>query len=45
MSRMTRLLQPVERLLDALTDPARRDFVAARLLIAYCAAWSLYGAQ
>ena len=41
---LTRLLQPVERLLDALTDPARREYVAARLLIAYCAVWSLYGA-
>ena len=41
---LTHLLQPAERLLDALTDPARREYVAARLLIAYCAVWSLYGA-
>ena len=38
------LLRPAERLLDALTDPARREYIAARLLIAYCAVWSLYGA-
>jgi len=37
------LLRPAERLLDALTDPARREYAAARLLIAYCAVWSLYG--
>ena len=41
---MTRLLQPVERMLDALTDPARRERAVVWLLIAYCAAWSLYGA-
>jgi len=41
---VTRLLQPVERLLDALTDPARRERAAAWLLIGYCAVWSLYGA-
>ena len=41
---LTLLLRPVERLLDALTDPARREYVAARLLMAYCAVWSLYGA-
>ena len=40
---MTRMLEPVERLLDALTDPARRERAAAWLLIAYCAVWSLYG--
>jgi 4-amino-4-deoxy-L-arabinose transferase-like glycosyltransferase len=41
---MKRLLQPIERLLDALTDPARRERAAAWLLIGYCAVWSLYGA-
>src|ERR1041384_935150 len=41
---MTRLLQPFERMLDALTDPARRERAVIWLLTAYCAAWSLYGA-
>jgi 4-amino-4-deoxy-L-arabinose transferase-like glycosyltransferase len=41
---MNHLLQPAERLLDVLTDPARRERAAAWLLIAYCAVWSLYGA-
>jgi 4-amino-4-deoxy-L-arabinose transferase-like glycosyltransferase len=40
---MTRMLAPVERLLDALTDPARRERAAAWLLIGYGAVWSLYG--
>jgi len=40
---MTRLLQPLERMLDALTDPARRERAVVWLLTAYCAAWSLYG--
>jgi 4-amino-4-deoxy-L-arabinose transferase-like glycosyltransferase len=44
MSRVARILAPFERLLDALTDPARRERAAAWLLIGYCAAWSLYGA-
>ena len=41
---MTRLTQPLERMLDALTDPARRERAVVWLLTAYCAAWSLYGA-
>jgi 4-amino-4-deoxy-L-arabinose transferase-like glycosyltransferase len=44
MSHVARILAPVERLLDALTDPARRERAAAWLLIGYCAVWSLYGA-
>jgi len=40
---IARILAPVERLLDALTDPARRERAAAWLLIGYCAVWSLYG--
>jgi 4-amino-4-deoxy-L-arabinose transferase-like glycosyltransferase len=31
-------------LLDALTDPARRERAAVLLLAAYCAVWALYGA-
>ena len=31
-------------MLDALTDPARRERAVVWLLTAYCAAWSLYGA-
>lgn len=38
------LLQPFDRILDALTDPARRERAMLWLLAAYCAAWSLYGA-
>ena len=38
------MLQPFERMLDALTDPARRERAVLWLLAAYCAAWSLYGA-
>lgn len=41
---MTRLLKPVERLLDALTDPARRERTVVWVLSGYCAVWSLYGA-
>jgi len=41
---MTSLLQPFERMLDALVDPARRERAVMWLLTAYCAAWSLYGA-
>ena len=41
---MTRLTQPLERMLDALTDPARRERAVVWLLTAYCAVWSLYGA-
>ena len=47
MSAMTdagrRGLRVVERLLDALTDPARRERTAAMLLLAYVALWTLYG--
>jgi 4-amino-4-deoxy-L-arabinose transferase-like glycosyltransferase len=39
-----RILQPFERLLDALVDPARRERAMARLLVGYLAVWSLYGA-
>ncbi len=39
-----RLLAPFERMLDALSDPARRERAVVWLLTAYCAAWSLYGA-
>jgi 4-amino-4-deoxy-L-arabinose transferase-like glycosyltransferase len=38
------ILKPFERLLDALTDPARCERSVVWLLAAYCAAWSLYGA-
>jgi len=44
MSRVAGILAPVERLADALTDPARRERAVVWLLTAYCAAWSLYGA-
>src|SRR6185369_10472167 len=40
---MTRLLAPFERMLDALTGE-RRERNVVWLLVAYCAAWSLYGA-
>ena len=40
---MTRLLKPFERMLDALTG-TRRERNVVWLLVAYCAAWSLYGA-
>jgi hypothetical protein len=39
-----RLLRPIERLLDALVDPARRERTMALVLIGYTAAWALYGA-
>ncbi len=38
------MLQPFERMLDALIDPARRERAVLWLLAAYCGAWSLYGA-
>jgi len=38
------MLKPFKRLLGALTDPARRERSVVWLLVAYCAAWSLYGA-
>ena len=36
-------LAAVERLVDALTDPARRERTALVLLAAYVAIWTLYG--
>ena len=33
----------IERLLDALTDPARRERTAAAVLLGYVALWTLYG--
>ena len=41
---MNSVLKPFERMLAALTDPARRERNVVWLLVAYCAAWSLYGA-
>jgi 4-amino-4-deoxy-L-arabinose transferase-like glycosyltransferase len=38
-----RLSSPAERLLAALSDPARRDRTAVALLVAYVAVWTLYG--
>jgi hypothetical protein len=38
------MLAPVERLLDALVDPARRERACLRLLLSYAAVWGLYGA-
>ncbi len=38
------LLRPIERLLEALVDPARRERTMAFVLIGYAAAWALYGA-
>jgi 4-amino-4-deoxy-L-arabinose transferase-like glycosyltransferase len=40
---LPRLLAPVERLIDALTDPARRERTAVGVLLAYTAIWTLYG--
>lgn len=40
---MNALLRPVERLLAALVDPARRERTMLWLLTAYCAVWTLYG--
>ncbi len=37
------MLAPFERMIDALTDPARRERAVLWLLTAYCFAWSLYG--
>ena len=39
-----RLLQPIERLHDALTDPAGRERAMALVLAGYAAVWALYGA-
>ena len=38
------MLAPVERLLDALVDPARRERACLLLLLTYAAVWGLYGA-
>ena len=47
MSAMTdagrRGLAGMERLLDALTDPARRERTVVAVLVAYVALWTLYG--
>ena len=37
------VLRPVERLVDALTDPARRERTVLVVLAAYAAIWTLYG--
>src|SRR5438105_3549110 len=34
----------LDRLIDALVDPRRRERAVLLLLAAYCAVWSLYGA-
>jgi hypothetical protein len=39
-----RLAAPFERLLDAMTDPARRERAMAAFLLFYLLVWSLYGA-
>ena len=35
---------PLDRLIAALTDPARRERAIVLLLAAYCGLWALYGA-
>src|SRR5205085_291769 len=42
--RIAALLQPIERLHDALTNPARREWAAALMLTGYAAVWALYAA-
>jgi 4-amino-4-deoxy-L-arabinose transferase-like glycosyltransferase len=42
-SLLDRLAAPAERLLAALSDPARRERTAIVALIAYVAVWTLYG--
>jgi 4-amino-4-deoxy-L-arabinose transferase-like glycosyltransferase len=37
-------LELIERLVDALTDPGRRERTAAAVLLSYVAAWTLYAA-
>src|ERR1700738_3920611 len=37
-------LERIEPLLDALTDPARRERTAAAVLLGYVAVWTLYAA-
>jgi hypothetical protein len=39
-----RFLRPIERLFDALVDPARSERTMALVLIGYTAAWTIYGA-
>jgi 4-amino-4-deoxy-L-arabinose transferase-like glycosyltransferase len=39
-----RLLRPIERLFEALIDPARREHTMAFVLIGYTVVWALYGA-
>jgi len=39
----SRLLVPVERLVAALSDPARRERTVIVVLLAYVAIWTLYG--
>jgi hypothetical protein len=39
-----RKTQPLERLLDSLLDPGRRERTVLALLAAYAAIWSIYGA-
>jgi hypothetical protein len=39
-----RKTQPLERLLDSLLDPGRRERTVVALLAAYAAIWSIYGA-
>ena len=38
-----RLLRPIDRLVAALTDPARRERTIIGVLAAYVAIWTLYG--
>ena len=37
-----RLLGPIERLVAALTDPARRERTVIGVLVAYVLIWTLY---
>src|SRR5262249_18799833 len=39
-----RRLAVIERLLDALADPARRERTVVAVLLSYVALWTLYGA-
>jgi 4-amino-4-deoxy-L-arabinose transferase-like glycosyltransferase len=41
--RRLRPLAPIERLVEALTDPARRERTAVGVLVAYGLCWTLYG--
>jgi hypothetical protein len=42
-TRDIRLLAPIERLVGALTDPARCERAVVGVLLAYAACWTLYG--